>query len=128
MNIQLDQTVNQSGMTSRPTLMSEPARRKSEAQAKIAAEFLRLDPIFGSWFLPFWRTWTKATEDIRKLEFSSLDEYLESRVVDVSGRYTSLLSPIPTSYSDWAIVGHSQFFNGERGSISRPRKKRSSAR
>ncbi|KXG48999.1 Terpenoid synthase [Penicillium griseofulvum] len=68
--------------------MSEPAQRKSEAQAKIAAEFLRLDPTFGSWFLPFWRTWTKATEDIRKLEFASLDEYLKSRVVDVSGSWT----------------------------------------
>jgi hypothetical protein len=85
--------------------MSEPARRKSEAQAKIAAEFLRLDPIFGSWFLPFWRTWTKATEDIRKLEFASLDEYLKSRVVDVSGRYTYLLSPVPKLFSDWVIVG-----------------------
>jgi len=118
----LDQTLNQRGMTFSSTIMSESARRKSEAQAKIATEFLRLDPIFGNWFLSFWRTWTKATEDIRKLEFASLDEYLESRVVDVSGRYNSLLPLLPTSYSDWVIVGHSQFLNGERGSMSRLRR------
>ncbi|CAG7959530.1 unnamed protein product [Penicillium salamii] len=58
---------------------SEPARRKADVQAKIAAEFLRLDRVFGSWFLSRWEDFLQSTEDISVPSFSHLDEYLISR-------------------------------------------------
>ncbi|KAJ6032730.1 hypothetical protein N7540_003462 [Penicillium herquei] len=87
-NTVLDQTLHQSGMTPDSTIASDSARRKAEVQAKIAAEFLRLDPIFGNWFMSYWRKWTKSTEDIRRRHFTSLDEYLEFRVIDAAGIWT----------------------------------------
>ena len=86
----LHQAVNQSGMTSVSTRSSDKAQRKSEVQAKIAAEYLRLDPVFGEWFLQKWQTFTACVKDVRSLEFPSLDDYLEFRIVDAAAEYVSL--------------------------------------
>lgn len=85
----LHQAVNQSSMGSVSTRVSAKAQRKSEVQAKIAAEYLRLDPAFGEWFLKKWQTFTACVKDVRSLEFPSLDDYLEFRIVDAAAEYVS---------------------------------------
>ncbi|KZN86668.1 Fusicoccadiene synthase [Penicillium chrysogenum] len=87
-NKMLHQALNQSGMTSVSTRVSDKAQRKSEVQAKIAAEYLRLDPVFGEWFLNKWQTFTACVKDVRSLEFPSLDDYLEFRIVDAAADWT----------------------------------------
>ncbi|KAJ5766240.1 uncharacterized protein N7511_003856 [Penicillium nucicola] len=87
-NKMLHQALTQSGMTSVSTRVSEKAQRKSEVQAKIAAEYLRLDPVFGEWFISRWETFTKSVEDVRSTEFASLDEYLAFRIVDAAADWT----------------------------------------
>ncbi|CAG8376199.1 unnamed protein product [Penicillium salamii] len=62
----------------------EPARRKADVQAKIAAELLRLDRAFGPWFLSRWEDFLQSTEDIRIPSFSHLDEHLISRAGGVA--------------------------------------------
>ncbi|RJE25610.1 geranyl-geranyl pyrophosphate [Aspergillus sclerotialis] len=86
-NRTLLQALNQSSLDS--VLKSEKARRKSEVQAKIAAEFLRLDRVFGNWFLSYWETFAKSMQDVRNLEFESLDDYLAYRVVDAAAIWTT---------------------------------------
>ncbi|OQE91319.1 hypothetical protein PENNAL_c0010G00185 [Penicillium nalgiovense] len=87
-NKMLHQAVNQSSMGSVSTRVSAKAQRKSEVQAKIAAEYLRLDPAFGEWFLKKWQTFTACVKDVRSLEFPSLDDYLEFRIVDAAADWT----------------------------------------
>ncbi|KAJ5306782.1 hypothetical protein N7508_005797 [Penicillium antarcticum] len=87
-NQMLHQALTQSGMTSVSTRVSEKAQRKSEVQAKIAAEYLRLDPVFGNWFISRWETFTKSVEEVRSTEFASLDEYLAFRIVDAAADWT----------------------------------------
>lgn len=88
----LHQAINQSGMTSVSTRISPKAQRKAEVQAKIAAEYLRLDPVFGEWFLNAWQTFTASVQDVRSLEFPTLDDYLAFRIVDAAAEY---VSPFP---------------------------------
>ncbi|KGO78266.1 Terpenoid synthase [Penicillium italicum] len=87
-NEMLHQAINQTGMTSVSTRVSPKAQRKAEVQAKIAAEYLRLDPVFGEWFLKAWQTFTASVQDVRSLEFPSLDDYLEFRIVDAAADWT----------------------------------------
>ncbi|CAI7590152.1 unnamed protein product [Penicillium glandicola] len=87
-NKMLHQALNQSGMTSVSTRVSDKAQRKAEVQAKIAAEYLRLDPVFGEWFMKQWQTFTASVQDVRSLEFPSLDDYLEFRIVDAAADWT----------------------------------------
>ncbi|CAG8947289.1 unnamed protein product [Penicillium salamii] len=75
----LVQRLTQGGSSPVYSKPSEPARRKADVQAKIAAEFLRLDRVFGFWFLSRWEDFLQSTEDIRVPSFSHLDEYLISR-------------------------------------------------
>lgn len=85
----LHQAINQSGMTSVSTRVSPRAQRKAEVQAKIAAEYLRLDPVFGEFFLKAWQTFTTSVQDVRSLEFPCLDDYLAFRIVDAAAEYVS---------------------------------------
>lgn len=85
----LHQAINQSGMTSVSTRVSPKAQRKAEVQAKIAAEYLRLDPVFGEWFLKAWQTFTASVQDVRSLEFPNLDDYLAFRIVDAAAEYVN---------------------------------------
>ncbi|CDM32996.1 hypothetical protein DTO013E5_5797 [Penicillium roqueforti] len=87
-NKMLHQAINQSSMTSVSNRVSAKAQRKSEVQAKIAAEYLRLDPVFGEFFLKAWQTFTASVQDVRSLEFPSLDDYLEFRIVDAAADWT----------------------------------------
>ncbi|KAG0154509.1 hypothetical protein PDIDSM_04030 [Penicillium digitatum] len=87
-NEMLHQAINQSGMTSVSTRISPKAQRKAEVQAKIAAEYLRLDPVFGEWFLNAWQTFTASVQDVRSLEFPTLDDYLAFRIVDAAADWT----------------------------------------
>jgi hypothetical protein len=89
----LHQALTQSGMTSVSSRVSEKAQRKSEVQAKIAAEYLRLDPVFGDWFISRWETFTKSVEDVRIAQFASLDDYLAFRIVDAAAEYDRPISP-----------------------------------
>lgn len=85
----LHQALNQSSMTSVSTRVSDKAQRKAEVQAKIAAEYLRLDPAFGEWFIKAWQTFTASVQDVRSLEFPSLDDYLGFRIVDAAAEYVN---------------------------------------
>ncbi|KAJ5193267.1 hypothetical protein N7449_009409 [Penicillium cf. viridicatum] len=87
-NEMLHQAINQSGMTSVSTRVSPKAQRKAEVQARIAAEYLRLDPVFGEFFLKAWQTFTTSVQDVRSLEFPSLDDYLAFRIVDAAADWT----------------------------------------
>lgn len=89
----LHQALTQSGMTSVSSRVSEKAQRKSEVQAKIAAEYLRLDPVFGDWFISRWETFTKSVEDVRIVQFTSLDDYLAFRIVDAAAEYDRPILP-----------------------------------
>ncbi|KAJ5082097.1 Terpenoid synthase [Penicillium argentinense] len=53
--------------------MSGSSQRKSEAQAKVAADFLRLDPVFADWFLSYWKTFVHSV-DYRSGIYLTLDE------------------------------------------------------
>ena len=61
---------------------STQACRKAEVQAKIAAEFIRSDPVFWERVLGIWKKATKATHTVRTREYHSLEEYLSFRVSD----------------------------------------------
>lgn len=56
------QRLTQGGSSPVYSKPSEPARRKADVQAKIAAEFLRLDRVFGSWFLSRWEDFLQSTD------------------------------------------------------------------
>jgi len=83
----LIQALSQSQMSSLSTRVSERSRRKAEVQAKIAAEYLRLDPVFGEWFFKKWEVLAQSSQDVRSHEFTGLDDYLEFRVVDAATEY-----------------------------------------
>jgi hypothetical protein len=84
------QSLNQSGVAS--LVKSASAQRKSEVQAKIAAGFLSLDPVFGEWLFAYWKTFLQSTEDVRTREFAGLDDYLAFRVVDAAAMYVSSIA------------------------------------
>ncbi|RAH56249.1 terpenoid synthase [Aspergillus piperis CBS 112811] len=69
---------------------SAQACRKAQVQSKIAAEFVRLDPVSWEWVLGIWKKATKATHTVRSREYHSLEEYLSFRVSD--------------AYAEWALA------------------------
>lgn len=69
---------------------SETTRRKTEVRAKIASEFMRLDPFWANWFLGSWKKFTQSIQDVRSLKFEDLDAYLAFRVVDAAAMYEHL--------------------------------------
>lgn len=69
---------------------SDAGRRKTEVRAKIASEFMRLDPFWASWFLESWKKFTQSIQDMRSLKFEDLDAYLAFRVVDAAAMYEHL--------------------------------------
>lgn len=118
-NQMLHQALSQSGTTSITTRLTEATRRKSEVQAKIAAGYMRLDPVFGNWLVSCWEAFTKSTEDGRNLEFASLDDYLAFRLDDVAAVYALQYST--STYpkkiiSDNSLAGLSQCSVGEQES------------
>lgn len=86
-NEMLRQFLRQSGATSITSKLTEAKQRKSEVQAKIVAEFMRQDPVFGNYLLLCWEAFLKTTEDGRNLDFGTLDNYLAFRLDDVGAVY-----------------------------------------
>lgn len=86
-NEMLRQFLRQSGATSITAKLTEAKQRKSEVQAKIVAEFMRQDPVFGNYLLSCWEAFLKKTEDGRNLDFGTLDNYLSFRLDDVGAVY-----------------------------------------
>lgn len=116
-NQMLHQALSQSGTTSITTRLTEATRRKSEVQAKIAAGYMRLDPVFGNWLVSCWEAFTKSTEDGRNLEFASLDDYLAFRLDDVAAVYVPDVStPYPSIISDKTPAGLFRCSVGEQES------------
>ncbi|KAJ6023753.1 hypothetical protein N7540_004550 [Penicillium herquei] len=58
-NNMLFQSLDQNGSATISSVITESGRRKSEVQAKIAAEFLRLDPVFAGRLMSHWKKYTQ---------------------------------------------------------------------
>ncbi|OJZ84714.1 hypothetical protein ASPFODRAFT_691142 [Aspergillus luchuensis CBS 106.47] len=69
---------------------SAQACRKAQVQSKIAAEFVRLDPVSWERIVGIWKREAKATYTVRTREYHSLEEYLSFRVLD--------------AYTEWALA------------------------
>ncbi|KAL2856751.1 isoprenoid synthase domain-containing protein [Aspergillus pseudodeflectus] len=86
-NKKLLDALNETGCSSSLTIHSDSTRRRSEVQAKIAAECFRLDPMFGRQFILIWEAFMQSTGYARQVDFSCLDNYLTYRLGDVGARW-----------------------------------------